>query len=63
MRGRLSVILPGAVLALLVIVAFWPVASGRRSFFHLDLRYEHLPVWSVTAASAHGGRVAVLDRR
>jgi hypothetical protein len=28
-------------------LAFWPVVSGTRSFFHLDLRYEHLPVWAV----------------
>ncbi|MDQ6892831.1 MAG: YfhO family protein [Acidobacteriota bacterium] len=45
----------GALLALLVAVAFWPVVSGRRSFFHLDLRYEHLPVWSVTARSLAAG--------
>lgn len=24
------------------------MASGRRNFFHYDLRYEHLPVWDVT---------------
>jgi len=45
----------GAVLALLVAVAFWPVVSGRRSFFHLDLRYEHLPVWSVTQRALAAG--------
>jgi hypothetical protein len=43
--GRL---LAGILLALLVTAAFWPVASGKSTFFHLDLRYEHLPVWDVT---------------
>lgn len=38
----------GILLLLLAGAAFWPVVSGRRSFFHLDLRHEHLPVWSVT---------------
>ena len=40
--------LAGILLAVLALVAFWPVVSGERRFFHLDLRYEHLPVWDVT---------------
>jgi hypothetical protein len=36
-------------------IAFWPVASGRRSFFHIDLRYEHLPVWHVTQRALLAG--------
>ena len=35
-------------MALLASAAFWPVVSGNRTFFHLDLRNEHLPVWDVT---------------
>jgi hypothetical protein len=50
--GRL---LPGILLALLVVVAFWPVVSGKRTFFHLDLRYEHLPVWDVTQRALRAG--------
>jgi hypothetical protein len=37
------------------LVAFWPVISGGRSFFHLDLRYEHLPVWAVTQKALLAG--------
>ena len=36
-------------------VAFWPVASGQKSFFHIDLRYEHLPVWNVTQRAIMAG--------
>jgi hypothetical protein len=50
--GRL---LAGILLALLVVAAFWPVVSGRRTFFHLDLRYEHLPVWDVTQRALRAG--------
>ncbi len=35
--------------------AFWPVVSGKRTFFHLDLRYEHLPVWDVTQRALRAG--------
>jgi hypothetical protein len=35
--------------------AFWPVVSGKRTFFHLDLRYEHLPVWDVTQKALAAG--------
>jgi hypothetical protein len=50
--GRL---LAGVLLALLVLAAFWPVVSGERTFFHLDLRYEHLPVWDVTQRALRAG--------
>jgi hypothetical protein len=50
--GRL---LAGILLALLVLAAFWPVVSGERTFFHLDLRYEHLPVWDVTQRALRAG--------
>ncbi|HKD11996.1 MAG TPA: hypothetical protein VKE50_07960, partial [Thermoanaerobaculia bacterium] len=43
-----SRLLAGLFFALLAAAAFWPVVSGRRHFFHFDLRYEHLPVWDVT---------------
>jgi Bacterial membrane protein YfhO len=39
----------------LLLVAFWPVAVGRRSFFHMDLCYEHLPVWEVTQKALAAG--------
>ena len=45
----------GILLALLVLIAFWPILSGRRTFFHLDLRYEHLPVWDVTQKALRAG--------
>jgi hypothetical protein len=51
-QGRL---LAGILLALLVLAAFWPVVSGERTFFHLDLRYEHLPVWDVTQRALRAG--------
>lgn len=47
--------LAGILLALLVVAAFWPVVSGRRTFFHLDLRYEHLPVWDATQRALRAG--------
>ena len=50
--GRL---LAGILLTLLVVAAFWPVVSGRRTFFHLDLRYEHLPVWDATQRALRAG--------
>lgn len=47
----------GAALLYLVfvLVAFGPVASGARSFFHLDLYYEHLPVWAATQRALLSG--------
>jgi hypothetical protein len=45
--GRPSVLRGAMLLALVAAIAFWPVLSGQRMFFHIDLRYEHLPVWSV----------------
>jgi hypothetical protein len=47
--------LAGIALAVVAAIAFWPVASGRRSFFHIDLRYEHLPVWHVTQQALLAG--------
>jgi hypothetical protein len=35
----------GFLLLVLVLAAFWPVVVAERSFFHMDLYYEHLPVW------------------
>lgn len=45
----------GAILALVAAIAFWPVVSGSRSFFHGDLRYEHLPIWDVTQKALLSG--------
>jgi hypothetical protein len=42
-------------LALAVSLAFWPVASGARSFFHFDLRYEVVPVWDVLGGTILSG--------
>jgi len=41
--------------AALVAAAFWPVLTGSRSFFHLDLYYEHLPVWAATQRALLSG--------
>jgi hypothetical protein len=51
-RGSLAA---GGLLALLVAAAFLPVVAGRRSFFHLDLYYEHLPVWAATQRALRAG--------
>lgn len=53
---RRSIGIAGLLLAALVLAAFWPVASGARNFFHLDLRYEHLPVWDVTQQALRAGQ-------
>jgi hypothetical protein len=45
----------GAVLALVVALAFWPVVSGARSFLHWDLRYEHVPIWTATQKALTSG--------
>ncbi|HEY6064939.1 MAG TPA: YfhO family protein [Thermoanaerobaculia bacterium] len=45
----------GALLALVVLLAFWPVASGARSFLHWDLRYEHVPIWTATQKALRSG--------
>jgi hypothetical protein len=45
----------GAVLALVVALAFWPVVSGARSFLHWDLRYEHVPIWTATQSALRSG--------
>ena len=47
--------LAGAALAVLVAAAFAPVAAGTRCFFHIDLFYEHLPVWEVTQKALRAG--------
>jgi len=36
-------------------LAFWPVVSGSRSFFHGDLRYEHVPIWHATQQALLAG--------
>lgn len=55
MRPRIGVLGAGLLLAGLAAAAFWPVVSGARNFFHLDLRYEHLPVWDVTQKALRQG--------
>ena len=52
---RRSIVLAGASLALLVCLAFWPIVSAERSFFHYDLRYEHLPIWGATQTALLSG--------
>ena len=47
-RRRTETLTAAAALLALLIAAFGPVVLGRRSFFHLDLFYEHLPVWAAT---------------
>jgi membrane protein YfhO len=53
--GSIPLFAAGAVLALVVVLAFWPVVSGARSFFHLDLRYEYLPIWHVVQSALSEG--------
>ena len=48
-------LLAGIGLLLLVIAAFWPVVSGSRGFFHLDLFYEHIPFWGATQRALAAG--------
>ena len=50
-----SVAAAGGILAVVAALAFWPVVSGTRSFFHLDLRYEYLPIWHVVQSALHRG--------
>ena len=45
----------GAALVIAAALAFWPVVSGERSFFHGDLRYEHNPIWFVTQQALLAG--------
>lgn len=45
----------GATLALVAAMAFWPVVSGRRSFFQMDLRYEHVPIWHAVQQAIRSG--------
>ncbi|HEU5249821.1 MAG TPA: hypothetical protein VFW15_07520, partial [Thermoanaerobaculia bacterium] len=45
----------GAALALVAALAFWPVVTGARSFFQLDLRYEHIPIWHVVQQALLSG--------
>jgi Bacterial membrane protein YfhO len=48
-RGSRSPLAEAGIAALLFLVlvfaAFWPVVVAERTFFHMDLYYEHLPVW------------------
>jgi hypothetical protein len=46
----------GAALALVTAIAFWPVVTGARSFFHFDLRYEIVPLWHVSERAVRSGR-------
>jgi hypothetical protein len=50
-----STVAAGTVLALAASLAFWPVVSGSRSFFHGDLRHEHNPIWHVTQQALLAG--------
>ena len=56
--GRARAETAGAALALLLLAAaaFWPVVSGTRTFFHLDLYYEHLPVWQAAQRALLSGQ-------
>ncbi len=54
-RRRSETLAAAAVLLALVLLAFFPVVTGRRSFFHLDLYYEHLPVWEATQKALLAG--------
>jgi membrane protein YfhO len=45
----------GALLAVAAAIAFWPVVSGDRSFFQLDLRYEHVPIWHAVQQAIRSG--------
>lgn len=49
--------IPAAGLALLLAagLAFWPVVAGSRSFFQLDLRYEHVPIWNAVQQALRSG--------
>ena len=53
-RGR-STVAAGVALALGAAIAFWPVVTGVRSFFHFDLRYEIVPLWHVTQRAILSG--------
>jgi hypothetical protein len=56
-RGALASTAGAALLLLLVVLfAFWPVAVGQRSFFHMDLYYEHLPVWEAAQRALISGQ-------
>ncbi|HEX9690207.1 MAG TPA: YfhO family protein [Thermoanaerobaculia bacterium] len=52
---RLATVLAGAALALVAALAFWPVVSGERSFFQMDLRYEHVPIWHAVQQALRSG--------
>jgi hypothetical protein len=55
-RGKLGGSATAALVFLvLVAAAFWPVVAGTRSFFHVDLYYEHLPVWEATQRALVSG--------
>lgn len=50
-----SILAAGVTIAVLALIAFWPVASGSRSFLHMDLWYEHIPIWQVTQKALLSG--------
>jgi len=54
-RGVLEALAAALLFAAIAAAALWPVVSGRNSFFHIDLRYEHLPVWSATQRALLAG--------
>jgi hypothetical protein len=51
-----SIGIAAAVLGVLLMVSFWPVVTGSRSFFHFDLYYEHLPVWQAVQSALRSGQ-------
>lgn len=50
-----SALAAAGALLLAALAAFGPVASGKRTFFHLDLLYEHLPIWEATQRALRSG--------
>jgi hypothetical protein len=55
--GKTTALLAAGVFLILALAAFWPVAVGRRTFFHMDLLYEHLPVWQDAQRQLLGGHL------
>jgi hypothetical protein len=54
-RTSNRIVAAGAALVLIAAIGFWPVVSGERSFFQMDLRYEHLPIWHAVQQSLRSG--------
>jgi hypothetical protein len=53
--NAVPIVLAGIGFALVLSLVFWPVVSGKRSFFHHDLRYEHFPIWEATQSALLSG--------